>query len=139
MGIRALGSRPALSGAVSTVWPMRGRSRERRFDDYFAVQGNRQQLRDGARRLSFGRTGPLHVPGQTQEQTLEDLIKLPFVQKVYLRPNWREVQKQPGRLDFAEWWKIAFELARRYDKAIGFRVHAGESRRAGARDAGFSA
>src|SRR5436190_19627884 len=67
-------------------------------------------------------TGPLHVPGQTQEQTLEDLIKLPFVQKVYLRPNWREVQKQPGRLDFAEWWKIAFELARRYDKAIGFRV-----------------
>ena len=67
-------------------------------------------------------TGPLHVPGQTQEQTLEDLIKLPFVQKVYLRPNWREVQKQPGRLDFPEWWKITFDLARRYDKRIGFRV-----------------
>ena len=67
-------------------------------------------------------TGPLHVSGQSQEQTLEDLVKLPFVQKVYLRPNWREVQKTPGRLDFAEWWKVALELARRYDKRIGFRV-----------------
>jgi len=67
-------------------------------------------------------TGPLHVAGQSQEQTLEDLIKLPFVQKVYLRPNWREVQKRPGRLDFPEWWNITLDLAKRYDKRIGFRV-----------------
>jgi len=67
-------------------------------------------------------TGPLHVPGQTQERTLEDLIKLPFAQKVYIRPNWRDVQKQPGRLDFPESWKITFDLARRYNKRIGFRV-----------------
>ncbi len=67
-------------------------------------------------------TGPLHVPGQTMERTLEDLIKLPFAQKVYIRPNWREVQKQPGRLDFPEWWKITFDLARRYNKQIGFRI-----------------
>jgi hypothetical protein len=67
-------------------------------------------------------TGLLHVPGQTLEQTLKDLIKLPFAQKIYIRPNWRDVQKQPGRLDFPEWWKITFDLARRYDKRIGFRV-----------------
>jgi hypothetical protein len=67
-------------------------------------------------------TGPLKVPGQAQEQTLEDLVKLPFVQKIYLRPNWREIQKQPGRLDFPSWWNIAFDLGRRYDKQIGFRV-----------------
>jgi hypothetical protein len=67
-------------------------------------------------------TGPLHVPGQTMERTLEDLIKLPFARKIYIRPNWRDVQKQPGRLDFPEWWKITFDLARRYDKRIGFRV-----------------
>src|SRR3954452_2564299 len=67
-------------------------------------------------------TGPLHVPGQTLEQTLEDLVKLPFAQKIYLRPNWRDLQKQPGRLDFPEWWKITFDLARRYNKRIGFRV-----------------
>ena len=67
-------------------------------------------------------TGPLHLPGQTQEQTLEDLIKLPFAQKIYIRPNWRDVQKQPGRLDLPDWWKTSFDLARRYDKRIGFRV-----------------
>lgn len=67
-------------------------------------------------------TGPLHVPGQTTQQTLEDLIKLPFAQKIYIRPNWRDVQKQPGRLDFPEWWKITFDLARQYNKRIGFRV-----------------
>ena len=67
-------------------------------------------------------TGPIRVPGQTMEQTLEDLIKLPFAQKIYIRPNWRDVQKQPGRLDFPEWWKVTFDLARRYDKRIGFRV-----------------
>jgi len=67
-------------------------------------------------------TGPLHVAGQSQEQTLEDLIKLPFVQKVYLRPNWREVQQRPGRLDFPEWWNITLDLAKRYNKRIGFRV-----------------
>ena len=67
-------------------------------------------------------TGPLEIPGQSTEKTLEDLIKMPFVQKIYLRPNWREVQKRPGRLDFPEWWKITFDLGRRYDKQIGFRV-----------------
>jgi hypothetical protein len=67
-------------------------------------------------------TGLLHVSGQTTEQTLEDLIKLPFAQKIYIRPNWRDIQKKPGRLDFPECWKITFDLARRYDKRIGFRV-----------------
>jgi len=67
-------------------------------------------------------TGPLHLPGQTLERTLDDLIKLSFAQKIYIRPNWRDVQKQPGRLDFPDWWKITFDLARRYDKRIGFRV-----------------
>ena len=67
-------------------------------------------------------TGPINVPGQTQERALEDLIKLPFAQKVYIRPNWREIQKHPGRLDFPEYWKATFDLARRYDKSIGFRI-----------------
>jgi hypothetical protein len=67
-------------------------------------------------------TGTLQVPGQSLERTLEDLIKLPIAQKVYVRPNWRDVQKRPGRLDFPEWWRIVFDLARRYDKRVGFRV-----------------
>jgi hypothetical protein len=67
-------------------------------------------------------TGPTRIPGESMEKTLEDLIKLPFAQNIYARPNWREVQQRPGRLDFAEWWKITFDLGKRYNKRIGFRV-----------------
>jgi hypothetical protein len=69
-----------------------------------------------------GDTGPPHLPGQTLAQTLEDFVKLPFVQKIYIRPNWRDVQKRPGRLDFPDWWQITFDLARRYNKRVGFRI-----------------
>jgi hypothetical protein len=69
-----------------------------------------------------GDIGPPRLPGETLERSIEDLIKLPFVQKVYLRPNWREVQSRPGRLDFPDWWNITFDLARQYGKRVGFRI-----------------
>ena len=46
-----------------------------------------------------GDTGPPRIPGETLEKSLQDLIKIPFAQKIYLRPNWRDVQKRPGKLD----------------------------------------
>ena len=69
-----------------------------------------------------GDIGPPRLPGQSLDQSIEDLIKLPFVQKVYLRPNWREVQSRPGSLDLPDWWRITFDLARRYGKRVGFRI-----------------
>ena len=69
-----------------------------------------------------GDTGPPRLPGETLEKSLEDLVKLPFAQKIYIRPNWREVQRKPGKLDFPDWWKITFDLAKRYNKQVGFRI-----------------
>jgi hypothetical protein len=69
-----------------------------------------------------GDTGPPRIPGETLEKSLEDLIKIPFTQKIYIRPNWRDVQKRPGKLDFPDWWQITFALARRYNKRVGFRI-----------------
>ncbi|HET8668850.1 MAG TPA: hypothetical protein VFM10_12775 [Terriglobales bacterium] len=69
-----------------------------------------------------GDTGPPRLPGETLEKSLEDLVKLPFAQKIYIRPNWRDVQKRSGRLDFPDWWQITFDLARRYNKRVGFRI-----------------
>lgn len=69
-----------------------------------------------------GDIGPPRLPGQTLESAIEDLIKLPFTQKVYLRPNWREVQKRPGKLDLPDWWRITFDVARHYGKRVGFRI-----------------
>lgn len=69
-----------------------------------------------------GDTGPPRIPGQSLEKSIGDLIALPFVQKVYLRPNWREIQSRPGRLDFPDWWNITFDIARSHGKRIGFRI-----------------
>jgi hypothetical protein len=67
-------------------------------------------------------TGPPQVKGQTLARTMEDLVKLPLGTKLYIRVNWKDVQQQPGRLDLCEHWKLAFDLARQYQKRIGFRI-----------------
>ena len=66
--------------------------------------------------------GPPAKPGETLEKSLEDLARFPLGTKLYLRVNWKDVQRKPGRLDLCEHWKIAFDLAKRYDKRLGLRV-----------------
>jgi TAT (twin-arginine translocation) pathway signal sequence len=66
--------------------------------------------------------GPASKPGETQEQSIEKLVRLPLGQKLYLRVNWKDVQQKPGRLDLCEHWKTTFALARQYQKRIGLRV-----------------
>ena len=65
---------------------------------------------------------PPRTQGDSIEKYCEDLISLPFAQKIYIRLNWRDVQKQPGRLEFPEGWKITFDLAKHYGKRVGFRI-----------------
>ncbi|MCG6924154.1 MAG: hypothetical protein LJF30_02360 [Acidobacteria bacterium] len=69
-----------------------------------------------------GDIGPPRIPGEALEKSIENLVALPFVQKVYLRPDWRDVQLRPGRLDFPDYWKITFDLARQYGKRVAFRI-----------------
>jgi hypothetical protein len=69
-----------------------------------------------------GDLGPPQIPGESLEKSLEDLVKLPFAQKIYIRPNWRDIQKRPGKLDYPEYWKITFDLAKKYNKRVGFRI-----------------
>ncbi|MGH9493695.1 MAG: hypothetical protein ACRD3B_01755 [Candidatus Sulfotelmatobacter sp.] len=66
--------------------------------------------------------GPGRKEGESLEQSIENLVKLPLGSKLYLRVNWKDVQQRPGRLDFCEHWKLTFELAKKYQKRIGFRV-----------------
>ncbi len=69
-----------------------------------------------------GDIGPPRIPGERLEKSIEDLVALPFVQKVYLRPDWRDVQQRPGRLDFPDYWKISFDMARQHGKRVAFRI-----------------
>ncbi len=55
-------------------------------------------------------------------QAIEDLVKFPLGQKLYVRPTWREIQPRPGRLLFPDYLKQVFDLAKKYDKRVGLRV-----------------
>ncbi len=66
--------------------------------------------------------GPASKPGESLEQSLENLARLSLGTKLYLRVNWKDVQRTPGKLELCEHWKIAFDLARQYDKRLGLRV-----------------
>jgi len=65
--------------------------------------------------------GPPSTPGESQEKSIEKLVRLPMGQKLYLRVNWKDLQQKPGRLDLCEHWKTTFALARQYQKRIGLR------------------
>ena len=66
--------------------------------------------------------GPASRPGEGLEKSLENLVRLSLGTKLYLRVNWKDVQREPGKLELCEHWKLAFDLARQYDKRIGLRV-----------------
>lgn len=66
--------------------------------------------------------GLAEIVGDDKPKAIEELVKLPLGQKLYIRPTWREVQPRRGKLELPDWWKLTFDLARKYDKRIGFRI-----------------
>ncbi|HYK89164.1 MAG TPA: hypothetical protein VE398_10360, partial [Acidobacteriota bacterium] len=59
---------------------------------------------------------------ETLEQHVEKLSSLPFVDILYIRCDWRDVQSKPGRLDLNPIWKLTLDAARRHNLRVGFRV-----------------
>lgn len=66
--------------------------------------------------------GPPLNSGESLYDSIEELVKFPLGSKLYLRVDWRDIQKRPGKLDFPEHWKITFELAEKYKKRVGLRI-----------------
>jgi hypothetical protein len=56
------------------------------------------------------------------EDAVERLAALPFVDVLYIRCDWRDVQSRPGRLDLAPVWGATLDAARRHGLRVGFRV-----------------
>jgi hypothetical protein len=69
-----------------------------------------------------GDLGAPVIPGKTLEQVIDELFSFPLATKVYIRPNWRHVQKQAGKLQFDDYWNITLEKAEKYGKRVCFRV-----------------
>ena len=59
---------------------------------------------------------------ETLEQHVERLSALPFVDVLYIRCDWRNVQKRPGRLDLDPIWSLTLDAARRRGLRVAFRV-----------------
>jgi len=59
---------------------------------------------------------------ETLEQHVEKLARLPFVDVLYIRCDWRDVQSRPGRLDLMPIWKLTLDAAQAHNLRVGFRV-----------------
>ncbi|HEY3380907.1 MAG TPA: hypothetical protein VGK32_04020 [Vicinamibacterales bacterium] len=56
------------------------------------------------------------------DREIEKLAALPFVDVLYIRCDWRDVQSRPGRLDLPRVWPLTFDAARRHGLRVGVRV-----------------
>jgi hypothetical protein len=59
---------------------------------------------------------------ETLEQHVEKLARLPFLDLLYIRCDWRDVQKKAGRLDFSPIWQLTLDAAKTYGLRVGFRI-----------------
>lgn len=59
---------------------------------------------------------------ETLEQHIEKISSLPFVDVLYIRCDWRDVQQRAGRLDLEPVFALALDAARRKGLRIAFRV-----------------
>jgi hypothetical protein len=59
---------------------------------------------------------------QTLENHVEQMASLPFVDVLYIRCEWRDVQSRAGKLDFSPVWKLTFDAAKAWGKRVAFRV-----------------
>lgn len=59
---------------------------------------------------------------ETLERHVEKMAALPFVDVLYIRCDWRDVQKAPGRLDLHPVWKLTVDAAREKKLRVAFRV-----------------
>jgi hypothetical protein len=59
---------------------------------------------------------------ETLEQHVEKLSSLPFVDVLYIRCDWRDVQTRPGKLDLQPVFKLTLDAAKRHNLRVGFRI-----------------
>jgi len=67
-------------------------------------------------------SGTDEIKSDNIPQAIEDLVRFPLGQQLYIRPTWREVQPRPGRLELPDYLKLVFDLAKKNNKRIGLRI-----------------
>jgi hypothetical protein len=67
-------------------------------------------------------SGTEEIKSDNIPQAIEDLVRFPLGQQLYIRPTWREVQPRPGRLELPDYVKLVLELAKKNNKRVGLRI-----------------
>jgi hypothetical protein len=67
-------------------------------------------------------SGTREIKSDNIHQEIEDLIRFPLGQQLYIRPTWREIQPCPGRLEWPDYLKLVFDSAKKNNKRIGIRI-----------------
>ena len=67
-------------------------------------------------------SGTEEIKSANIPQAIEDLVRFPLGQQLYIRPTWREVQPRPARLELPDYVKLVFELAKKNNKRFGLRI-----------------
>jgi hypothetical protein len=66
--------------------------------------------------------GPPKIKGEELRDSIEKLARLPLGNILYIRVDWRDIQKEPGKLEFPEHWNLTFKMAKKYGKRVAFRI-----------------
>jgi hypothetical protein len=66
--------------------------------------------------------GTEEIKSDDVSKAIEDLVRFPLGQLLYVRPTWREVQPRPGRLEMPDYLKLVFDLAKKNNKRVGLRI-----------------
>ncbi len=56
------------------------------------------------------------------DKIIEKMVNLPFVDNIYVRVEWRDVQKQAGKLDLIPVWDKVVDICKDKKKTWSFRV-----------------
>jgi hypothetical protein len=94
----------------------------------FATQPSRDHIRNfgtGLIGYTWEENGPalgVQCGRETLEQSVEKMASLPFVDVLYIRCDWRDVQTGPGKLALSPVWDITFDAAKRHNLGVGFRI-----------------
>jgi len=59
---------------------------------------------------------------ETLEQAVEKMASLPFVDVLYIRTDWRDIQSGPGKLSLPPVWDATLDAAKRHNLGVGFRI-----------------
>jgi len=94
----------------------------------FATQPSRDHIRNfggGLVGYTWEENGPalgVQCGRDTLEQGVEKMASLPFVDVLYIRCDWRDVQSAPGKLNLSPIWDITFDAAKRHNRGVAFRI-----------------